>query len=262
MLKKTWKPVLICCAGLSLLLSGCTPSVQGLYVAPSFTYHSIHQDNIGVAGVVPTYGDISIPRSINYSNIVQTQMNTRYPGLGVMPAGEVARALGSAGYKKMLTYYSAYGVVKGSTLKELHEHIRRMRYLTFARITQNHVSRSNNTVDDNYNQSGKPTSQDTIYTTKRSVTVSIKIYDTQLERAVWMGTVSGSKQNKNDYPRPLITTNSSNIGSQLLAGLGDGLLSSVTRKEYHYPSAPGAAAVFSDALAGMTAHLPKMSNKS
>lgn len=227
-------------------------SVQGLYQDPSFTYASIKQNNIGVAGVV------SVPRKLKAreqnacANVLHTALVEKYPGLVIMPAGDAVRAMGDSSYRQMMRYYRDNGVVPSDYLNILRRHVSHMRYLVFARILEDRVEHSRQTTDQ---QDGTNKIE---YQTTLSLTIHLDVYDVQTKNIVWSGSVTDSTYNANSYTAASTDTyKHESIGHEIVQDVASMLTTQTVEQHHEYPSAPSVKQFLQTIFSELLTRFPK-----
>lgn len=239
-----------------MFFAGCV-SVQGLYVDPSFTYQSVIANNIGVGGVVSTSKNISSSQQAALSNFLQNALVRHFPGLPVMPSGDVVRALGASQYQAMISYYRSHGVVPDKYLDALYKHIIYMRYIAFARIEQDNISHDRHQSQDV--STPRTTGVSTIsYTTTLSVGLHIDVYDVKARRIVWRGSVTENRTRSNNYDVPGVSTDAHESAAKAIA---QGVLSvagtALVDSQHSYPSAPSFNNLVQQIFYDMVSKFPK-----
>ncbi len=220
-----------------LTAAGCV-SVQGLYVDPSFTYQSVLANNIGVAGVVSATRRIRPSRQTALSNLMQNALIKHFPGLPIMPAGDVVRALGVTQYKAMMEYYRLHGVVPGQYLSALYKHVIYMRYVAFVRVEQDSISHDRQQYEDNTTPRRASTST-IAFTTKLTVRVQIDVYDVITHRIVWRGSLNESTSRSNRYEVPSMVTGRREGLNRAIAQSVIGMAgTAIVDSNHSYPTAP------------------------
>ncbi|MBU0455910.1 MAG: hypothetical protein ABIH77_02405 [Pseudomonadota bacterium] len=234
-------------------LSACV-SVEGLYVDPSFTYASIMENNIGVGGVVSVPRDLTAARQSAYANQVRAAIMQKYPGINVMPSGDLTRALSAPDYRRMMRYYRDYGVVQDEYLKTAHRHIKRMRYVAFARIVEDQISHNRTQEDPGPHTRGSVT-----MTTTLTMKVNMVVYDLNNDRMVWSGAVTESNENNNHYDMNAVYVgrhHRHDVDKQIVASLANTALQEMQERQYHYPSAPAANDLLNGIFSGLLTKFP------
>ena len=242
------------------IFAGCV-SVQGLYVDPSFTYQSVLENNIGVAGVVSATRKIKPSQQTALSNLLQNAIIKHFPGLPVMPSGDVVRALGSNRYRVMMEYYRLHGVVPDQYLSVLYTHIIYMRYVTFARIEQDHISHHREQYEDT-STAGNGSTSSIDFTTTLSLRVHVDVYDVITHRIVWRGSLSDSTSQSNRYEVPSMVTSSHESLKRAVAQSIIGMAGSAIVDSHHaYPTAPSFYNFVQRIFNSMVGNFPKHQNK-
>lgn len=194
MLNKPSKIIPLIIISIFCLIAGCV-SVQGLYHAPSFTYQSIYNDNIGVGGVALVTRPLSTAAKTAYADYLQSALISKYPGLNIMPAGDAITALSPRVYRHMMRAFRISGTIRPEYLQLLQKHIHHMRYLVFARILSAHVDHDTDIEPDPVYKH----QENTTYSTKLTLLVKLIVYDLTTKRIVWSGTITDSNSNTNNY---------------------------------------------------------------
>lgn len=235
-----------------LFFAGCA-TIQGLYVDPSFTFVSIASNNIGVGGVVSSSRNLKPSQQTAASNLLQSAIIQRYPGLSIMPAGDTVRALGVARYRAMMQYYQQNGVVPNQYLSALSQHISHMRYIAFARIEQDQISHDRGEYENNDDIYGSGTAN-IVYSTRLTLRVQLDVYDLSTQTIVWRGSLSESDSRDNNYTVPSMSINAYDSTGRIIAKETMGIAgSAIVARNHAYPSPPS----FSNLLQSMFIQLVK-----
>lgn len=244
----------------TLLFSACTPSATGLYRDPSFTYNAMHTQGMAVGGVADNsafMGNTPPPSSLSYAENLREAFINKSPGLAVMPAGDVAQALGISTYNAMMTYYAQNDSVPVEDLDKLKAHTQNLGYVAFGRIVSNQISHSTSTESEvTHHGNTRDTADD--YETTRTVTVQVKIYSLTTHQIVWSGSLTDSITNTNSYPL-MHPSHFHNDSSQIIDDVVTGFVNGSVQGNAQYPAAPGSSDVAARAMNELMANLPSAS---
>ena len=197
--------LLICC------LVGCA-TVNVSYVDKKFTSNAISQGNIGVGGVASIANrPLSPKEKIKYASTIYSAINKKYQDktVSIMPVSDTKKALGIQRYHAMMKFYRNTGVIQTQYLEALHNHVKNMRYMAFARIAQTDVTRSKDTITStktstHYNKKKKkyishsndvPTGVK--FSTCLTVNIEMVVYDITNKTKVWAASFKDDDTNDN-----------------------------------------------------------------
>jgi hypothetical protein len=231
-------------------LTACTPKMNGLFQDPSFTYASMTQNGFAIGGVaIPkdqksNTDPATVAQESHYAELLREGILNARPGVLIMPAGEVAQALGEK-YDPMMTYYAYRDVAADEYLKMIQSKTTHIRYVMFTSIPSNNTSQVMTDNGDNLT-----------YTSYRTVTVSAKIYDLNTDQIVWSGSLSESAQNTNTYATTQID-NPQNTTEAIASSVIGGLEKDQIQKHATYPNPPDTLPLVSGIFNGIGENLPK-----
>ncbi len=243
--------VLTVISGIFLAACSTKVPVEGLYQSNNFTYPSIHHEHIGVGGVTSSVTNTSPATANTYAASIRNSVIHKYPGLDIMPAGQMASALGRTHYNQMMQAYTSNGVIDEKYLSEMKQHIRGMRYVIFGRIVQDSVGNHRNTYSDRID-----------FSTNRTMRVEYKIYDLNDKQIAWSGTVRQSAHADNSYPLPKMPNNNDDPNKphdsrdDLVRQSLNLAATAFIQGNHDYPVAPSAYGVFRKTSNGFASRLP------
>jgi hypothetical protein len=240
------------------LLSACTPKMNGLYQDPSFTYESMSQQGIAIGGVSTPEDKANnttvVSLRAELSELFREAIINQRPGIILMPAGDIAQALGPK-YEPMMAYYSYRDVAADEYLKLIQSNTQHIRYVVFANIPTNSVGQSRSDDDSGV-----------YYQSYRNMTVSVKIYDLATSQIVWSGSLSESASTQNTYrTSPIVNSTNTNDGSQpsmtaiLISEAMAGVEKTQIDKHATYPNPPGTQPLATQIFNDIARNLPKPS---
>jgi len=232
-----------------MLLTACATTLTDVYRSPNFTYQSIINDNIGVGGVTSTVRPLSRGQKNAYGNLLWNSIIGHYPGMRVMPPGDMVRALGPRRYQRMMHYYRQYSVMPDDIFPVLKQHILRLNYLVFARITQNSISHNR------YQSHNDFQNDDNVeFRTARTLRVGLKIYNISTRQLAWSGSIKTSSGNHNSYSALHVGDDKTeNVALTALNLLGQLMLD----QDHSYPPPPPTADLLRDVFKRFAKALPK-----
>ncbi|MBN1684565.1 MAG: hypothetical protein JW855_03925, partial [Gammaproteobacteria bacterium] len=222
-----------------LLVAACAPPVTGFYHDPSFSYGAIYRENIGVGGVASSVHPLNNAQRNLYSNLLRNKLMARYPSLDVMPMGDTVRALGNSTYRIMMRDYRQTGVVDTRYLNLLKQQVHRLRYVVFARITEQNIthdlstSKDNNDYYDHHHHhdydhhddydhhrhgGGHVVTETTTLNTHLTARAEIVVYDLQTGRYVWTGNTEVTKTNSYSSNDPIYQPGRHASAGDVIAG--------------------------------------------
>ncbi len=231
-----------------LILATCTTSVDNLEVDSSFKYKAVKNGRIVVGGVVSLVNKLSQDQRLNYSNLMRKAILNERETYKVGFPGVVTNQIGDKPYKNIITSFRKVGMLTDAQIKHLKDKIVGFRYISFALIENNNVSKNHR------ENTNKKTNEITIQTTaRREVTCSLHIYDLVLGKMVWSGSVDKSWYNSNNYKKEkeseLVGVINA-IGS--LAGKGRN-----KSTKYHYPAPPTSEELLTMVFEGFAENFPE-----
>ncbi len=232
----------ICLAVFCMLATSCATKIAGLTHDPSFTYDTIVSSKIMVGGVASIVNNISATTTIAYSDILRSQFTKQRKELNVVSSRKLVSKLGRKKYDRLMSEHRETGALSSSSLGVVRSKFKGVRYVIFARIEKNETERNIKTRDI-YETKKMPNGKkikvkkgyDITYYSRRKASVSLYIYDLDMGKSVWGGSVNKTVSNSNLY--------------QIRPGRY-----SRTRK---YPDMPNTKQVLSRIFGGFAENLPK-----
>ncbi len=185
-------------AGLALV--GCGPYVAGLFHDPTFTHSTAVEGGIAVGGVVSVIGELTPEESGEYGAILMRELDRQRPEFKTASPTVVATLLGSVTYDEILNEYAREGALSDTLLRILQMNAEGYRYIVFARIFNNKCvkERSEGTVKD----ANSEVVEDKLKVTmshRRSMEVSMHVYDLTSLKLAWSGIKRQSEGEENVY---------------------------------------------------------------
>ncbi len=237
---------------LGLWLAACATKVAGLKQSPSFTFDNIARGKISVGGVASAISSESEGHRASLGGILRTALLEERKEFTVIPVGTVASKMG-ADYPKVLRELQEVGSLSDTSLGLLRNRIRDSRYIAFARVENDEVSKDRHETasSDKYGRPVEGTER-VIANAQRSVTASLIVYDLTNGEMAWSGTVtkslSGSKQYDKEREIGLV--------SVIKAIKGDTAAQSPDQK-YPFPEAPDSKKVLAKVFEGFAENFPE-----
>jgi len=182
----------ILAAGLALV--GCGSHVAGLFHDPTFTRSAAVEEGIAVGGVVSASGELTPEESGEYGAILMRELDRQRPEFETASPTVVATLLGSVTYDEILDEYAREGTLNDTLLRVLRMNTEGTRYIVLARIFNNKCvkERSEETVKD-------ANSEKVTMSHRRSMEVSMHVYDLTSLTLAWSGIRRQSESEENVY---------------------------------------------------------------
>jgi hypothetical protein len=237
---------------LALGLVGCATKVAGLKQSPTFTFDNIARGKISVGGVALTTAPLSEGHRASLGGILRTALLEERKEFTVLPVGTAASRLGSE-YPKVLRELQEAGSLSEASLGLLRRKIRDSRYIAFARVENDEVSKDRHETASS-DKEGKPIpgSERVIANAQRSVTASLLVYDLTNGEMAWSGTVTKSLTGSRQYDKE----REIGLVSVIKAIKGDSNTQSPEEK-YPFPEAPDSKQVLAKVFAGFAENFPE-----
>jgi len=177
-----------------------------------------------------------------YSDILRQQFAKQRKELNIVPSRKLVSKLGRKEYDRLLSEHRETGLLSSSSLGAVRSKFKDVRYVVFARIEKNETERNIKTRDI-YETKKTPNGKkiklrkgsDITYYSTRKASVSLHVYDLDMGKSVWGGSVNKNMSNSNLY--------------QVRPGRF-----SRTRK---YPNIPNTKQALSRIFSGFAENLPK-----
>jgi len=234
---------------------GCTTKVDGLMVSKAMTYDALAERQIIAAGVVNASGAIDIGDSNSLAQQMRNMVTEERKGLRVLDASAVSSKLGEAKFQALLKNYQKNAGLSPQQMGELQKAIGNS-FVALARIDRNDLSKNSSESSGTEYKDEKGRKQyrpgEVVRTHKRTMAVTMHIYDLKNKELAFTGTVTKSGDNVSRYEKNLI----SGVVSIINASKGDG-----RGDAYPYPVAPSEASVAGPVFKGFAQNFPKKKKK-
>lgn len=230
-------------------LTGCAPPprlpdpVLGLRLDSTFTYQSLNAWRIAVGGLTSIADDTAQPPSTRLWSemLLINSIRAAYPGIQVASAGAVAAEFGEKAHGELLDRYRRVGELDSASLHEMSARFPNLRYAVFARIDADVIdSAQTRTVDSD-------SLEQTLFSTRRTLTVGFHVYDLSVARSVWSGQIKQRARAYNTYD--------DGIGGGVV-GAVIGLVNAIVEKR-EYPPPPEEPVVLGPIFDVFAKNLPK-----
>lgn len=244
---------------LLLLTTACATRVDGLYVSEHFNPASLQRDFIVTGGVAdtsaaPTAGQAPAYnrlQSNTYSALMLSAFKDERGELRIKPVETLIQSIGGAEYDRLIGQYARAGLT-ADDLALIAGKMGAVRYVALARIDSN-TTEADATHQDKYETKdgdGKVTKHPATWTKthKRTLVVSLHIYDLLQQGMAFSGQVTKYRQNTKTYT----VDDVSKILSVVQVLRGKDLDSA-----YPMPEAPDTRQVLSEVFAGFAENFPE-----
>jgi hypothetical protein len=235
---------------------GCTTKVDGLMVSKAMTYDALVERQIIAAGVVNASGAIDIGDSNSLAQQMRNMVTEERKGLQVMDVSAVSSKLGQAKYKDLLKNYQKNAGLSQQQMTDLQKALGRATFIALARVDRNDLTKTSSETSGNEYKDEKGRKQykpgEVVRTHRRTMGVTMHIYDLKNKELAFTGTVTKSEDNVSRYEKNLI----SGVVSIINASKGDG-----RDDGYPYPRAPSEASVMGPVFKGFAQNFPKKKKK-
>lgn len=173
-----------------MIITSCATHVEGLKADPSFTYAAVVSNNLLAGGVTSALTTLPPAERNRLGGILRREFLDEREDIRVLPAGTLARSLGTDAYDALLDDYRLYGQLSETQLGDLRNKVTEARYLIFARIESDEIE-NERTESSVYDKKGKriEDKKKIKLCTKRTVSASMNIYDLTTDIQAWSGTV-------------------------------------------------------------------------
>lgn len=242
---------LLSIASIALLSNNCATKVEGLFVSDAFKVATIKKGNIVVGGVVSGVKKISHNERAKYANVLRAQIMEEREYYKVKPVNYFISAVGTKNYQNLMKKYRASGF-DSNTLKELSGKLEGVRFLALAKIDSNETAKDRSETSEKKVKDSKGKTKivpgEIVKNHKRTVFVTMHVYDLKNFDVAFTGTVDKSETNSRSYEKNLI----SNIVSIVSAVKGE-----EEDKRYPYPNAPSTQKVLTKVFIGFAENFPE-----
>lgn len=248
--------ILICLAG----LVACKTPVVGMQQHPSFTYQAAMQSRFIIGGVVSTITPLDDMTRMRFSDLMGRTFAEKKPGLLIMRAGYVRKALGRKPYRLMLDAYRETGVIDPVDVEQVRRAFPDTRYLMLVRIEDNRISQNHDQTETNVADSPEDAkkgdydqvSVDVSLSTTREMGAALIIYDLKQDVIAWSGYINGSDLNSNNSSRTF--NKDKRWKEELVDAFVDTLIGFNSGE---YPAAPSQDDVLADIFEGFAENMPE-----
>ena len=235
---------------------GCTTKVSGLMVSKAMTYDALAERQIIAAGVVNATGAIDVGESNAMAQQMRNMVTEERKGLPVMDASAISSKLGEAKYLELLKNYQKNAGLNPKQMTDLQKALGRSTFVAFARVDRNDLSKnSSETSGTEYkDEMGRKQYRpgEVIRTHKRTMAVTMHIYDLKNKELAFTGTVTKSEDNVSRYEKNLVSGVVAIINASKGGGRDDA---------YPYPVAPSEVSVMGPVFKGFAQNFPKKKKK-
>ena len=237
--------ILVIASGCSFFHALSRPKLIGLTQDPSFTFESIQTGKMAIGGIVSVAFNDEMNDSLQdvLSYRLLSQLREQRESYAILPVSELINNLGGAPYDSLLEAYRNNDGLDERSLESLSE-FTEARYLIFARIQTNFVSRIRVNVRQEDNEDDKIRSDAT-----RKVRILMHIYDCQKKILAWSGAIVKSKTHQKDYEKQEKST----LFQVIDVVLGD---DETEDDLYPYPDTPSLDEIATAIFKGFGQHLP------
>jgi hypothetical protein len=242
-------------------LSGCVAPIKGLYQDSSFTYPNIQASGIAVAGVTSSVNKLSTATQVTYGNLVYDSLIDHLPGVAITTPGNFASQYGKNACAKLMSSYTTYRTINNDVLQAVHIKLAKSRYLVIANIDSNKVANGREEWADVNRR------ENISYTTKRSIQVTLQVYDLLSASMVWSGSITDGVTNSNDYEVPGLAGDSfhhhnhRNAGKAIIRDVVSTASTLLVDTEAKNPAAPTTSAVLKKIFDNYASNFQKMNKK-
>ncbi len=241
-------------------LAGCKAQVIGMQQHPSFTYESAMNSRFVIGGVVSSVNRLDDMTRMRFSDVMGRTFAEEKPGMMIVRASHILKALGHKSYERMLDAYRESGVIDPLDAAQIRRAFPDIRYLMLVRIEKNRVSQNHDQTETGVADSADDAKEgeyervrvDVSLTTTREMGATLNIYDLRQNVLAWSGYVSASDTNSNDSSR---TFNKDKRWKEELVDVFVDALIGLDNGEY--PDAPAEDAVLVDIMEGFAENMPE-----
>lgn len=236
----------------STLLSGCATKVEGLFVKDDFKAPQIQRGGMVAGGVIAEPGKFDLLQSNNFSNSMVAGIQSKREYIRINPSSTLINAAGKAQYTEIMNQF-ATGDLDQATLGKVGAKLKGTRYLALAKIDANNTEKDRvetqaqqikNKDGSSYWQPGKITKSH-----KRSLIVTMVIYDLESKSVAFTGQVRKTSENSKEYEKNL---------ASLIVSVVNAAKDKSEEETYPTPEAPQTRDVLQDVFAGFGQNLPKV----
>ena len=234
-------------------LAGCATTIKDLKQDPSFTFDSIKTSGLHVGGVVSAVTELSQSEVTTFSSVLRSGFLDERKDVYVHDPGSVTSAIGIERRSALLAEYRNSGIVSTRWLGEIGSKIPGARYVVFARIDEDIVTKERhkeNLYHDKDKDKKKVIGQRIKAEATRRMNATLAIYDITVGAFVWGGSVEKSKSDGRQYDTRL------DDQVALLLDTINRVLSEED-KLYPYPPNPAQRDVLAAIFRGFAENLPK-----
>jgi hypothetical protein len=236
-------------------LTGCATAIKDLRQDPSFTFDSVKTSGLHVGGVVSAVSDLSQSEVTTFSSVLRSGFMEERNDIYVHDPGSITSALGIERRSALLMEYRNTGIVSAKWLQEIRSKIPDARYVVFARIDEDIVTKERY-KENRYHDNDKDKDKKNVIGYKikaeatRRMNASLAVYDITTGALAWGGSVEKSRSANREYHTHL------NDHVALLLDTFNRLLNE-EEKLYPYPPIPTQRDVLTAIFRGFAENLPK-----
>jgi hypothetical protein len=234
------------------LLSACATKVEGLLVKDDFTAPQIQRGGMVAGGVVAEPGKFDLLQSNNFSNAMVAAIQSERDYIKIGPPSLLINAAGKTQYAEIMDRFSTADLDE-PTLTRVAAKLKGTRYLALAKIDANttektgYETEARESKDKNGVVTREPGKVHRAH--KRSLIVTMTIYDLQSKSVAFTGQVKKNRETTKDYEKNLVTG---------IMSLVNAVKDKSQEDVYPTPEAPQTRDVLQEAFAGFGQNLPKV----
>lgn len=231
-------------------LQNCATKVDGLVISDDFKHPQIKSGSIVAAGVVDA-SKATTKDSVNYSQIMGSNFREERKYYPIKDSFTVVNAIGDAEYQKLLKKYRTGGLDQ-TWLTKLEAKLSPARFISFARIDSNITSKSERETNSREEKDAKGNKRiipgKIIKMHKRTMSVTLHIYDLKKKNIAFSGQVTKDKENQNSYEKNLVNAAVSVINT---------FQGKSSDSQYPSPQAPSSRELLNEIFEGFAENLPE-----
>lgn len=233
------------------VLFSCATKVTGLEKAESFNFNNVKNGKMIVAAVTHSEDKWKFKDVVKETKSFKRQILEERNDLKVADSVKLVKSIGKKNYSKLMKEYDDNGFISDKTKKYLMNKVKGFRYLTFAKVDSDNISKFRKEEDQTDGNGKKTGKTSMVSTVQRNISANINVIDLTDGKNVWSGSIAKDAK----------ATLSYNVKKD---GLIMGIVKAVNGTEeqgpdvkYPFPKAPSLKGILAKVYKGFAENLPE-----
>ncbi len=189
--------------------SSCKTRIIGLEHDPAFNYKTMSQNRFAIAGVTDPRDSYWFRENrVMYGELMRESFLKKRKKMRLLDVSAVKNFLGTDNYLRLVKQYGSFGILNPEDISLLAAKLPGTRYLVVARVNYHKLRQWRRVEDikeelseeDKKNEKvPEVIGQRIVKEIEREMSVTLRIYDLQLKKNVWGGTIVKKKSTEANY---------------------------------------------------------------